>query len=1292
MRRPRFLFACLLSSFATFWGAPSYAQINPDQTLGAESSIVTPDIEVRGKLADVIEGGAIRGGNLFHSFTDFNVLESERVYFANPANIDSILSRVTGNNLSNIFGTLGVDGTADLFLINPIGIIFGPDVNLDVEGSFYATTGEAVSLGEGVFSATTPEQSELLVVNPDAAFFRYLTTNSGDIVNRGQIGADGDVTLAGNYVDLQGQIAAGQNLSLLAADTLQIRDTAELPFVAFAGDSLLAQGNQRVDIEALSRSESGLFSYGDMVLRSAEPIGGDTHYLSGGSFRVEQLNGSTGDLFSPIDPIIRSVGDVEIGQYQGSSLHIIAGGAVRIGTAVITSPDIDSTGLDSLRETLELSDGTSIGIDGGIQPTLDVRAGVDPSAVRQVSTSPLTGFDNLTDILIGGGTSDTPSNADISIKDIIVQSPNGLVLLTNQYLPNSQLSTGNISIESQIMAANDGRIGGILASPAGGGGTVILDARDNITVTGSLITTVPSDISQGNVVLLAGHNVQFDSPTGRASGILTGTAATSLERGGNIRVSADNLLLSDGSRFFTGAFGSQNLDRKSSDAGNIVINASETILIEEGSQLGSTTLTQGNAGNISLTAGESISFEGVNVMNGQLLARSGINTSIGQNSIQQGMVSRDTTTGSAGQVTINTNFLSLSNGALISSIAFNQGNASNVILNASGAIQIIGNYPSVRIDQNGNSRIQALPSGISTSVAFGSAGIGGSIEISSDSLLLDNKAQISSTNVGDRSNSSNPSRGSDITIRTNRAISLLDGSGIRTNSTARRNSGNISLIAGEDIVIEGGDPIIENSPVRGGVSSSIATGEVFLEGENNNIVSAGNIIISADSFYLRNGAVVESETGAQANAGNITIAARDAVSIEGNRIFSQLDEEGNVVRVPLSSLVSTSVRSGGRGQGGDISITANSLTLDEAAVVSTSTSGLRGENGRLSNAGSINIEIDDDVDIKNGAQVSSSTLSPGAQGNAGNIALVVGGDVRLYGSSIIEFFDSIGTSTSVDLPSRISTGVDSQAVGSGGDLSISATNFYIEDGARLSAENLGQGNSGSIDIGARNLLQAQNGTISTRAISGTGGRIQLSAGTVVLRNNSDLQTFVGFGGNEGGRITVLANALVALDDSDILTFSADGTGGNIDLSSTTLFSDPLDPISRTSDLAEIAALLDNDEVNFNASGLVSEGEISINNTNIIENELAELPENFVSTDSLVSNSCISRNNSSEGSLALTGNDRLPQAPNETTSAAYPAGTVQPIPTTAEMTQSITEPQSIYQLADGRLLMNRDCEQ
>ncbi len=155
------------------------AQIVPDNMLGAESSVVTPDV-INGISSERIDGGATRGANLFHSFSDFNVGEGRGAYFANPTGIENILTRVTGGNASNIFGRLGVLGGANLFLLNPNGIVFGPNASLDIQGSFLATTAERIQLGDsGYFSAAQPQTSSLLSVSPGALFFSQVANQPG---------------------------------------------------------------------------------------------------------------------------------------------------------------------------------------------------------------------------------------------------------------------------------------------------------------------------------------------------------------------------------------------------------------------------------------------------------------------------------------------------------------------------------------------------------------------------------------------------------------------------------------------------------------------------------------------------------------------------------------------------------------------------------------------------------------------------------------------------------------------------------------------------------------------------------------------------------------------------------------------------------------------------------------------------------------------------------------------------------------------------------------------------------
>ena len=93
--------------------SPAIAQLQPDNTLGEENSVVTPNINIKGIESDRIDGGAQRGANLFHSFQEFNIQQGRGVFFSNPDGVQNILTRVTGNNGSNILGTLGVDGKKD---------------------------------------------------------------------------------------------------------------------------------------------------------------------------------------------------------------------------------------------------------------------------------------------------------------------------------------------------------------------------------------------------------------------------------------------------------------------------------------------------------------------------------------------------------------------------------------------------------------------------------------------------------------------------------------------------------------------------------------------------------------------------------------------------------------------------------------------------------------------------------------------------------------------------------------------------------------------------------------------------------------------------------------------------------------------------------------------------------------------------------------------------------------------------------------------------------------------------
>ena len=212
------------------------AQVTPDKTLGTENSVVNSDVDSQKIL---IKGGATRGQNLFHSFEEFNIGEGENVYFTNPAGINLILGRVTGTNPSNILGKLGVEGNADLFLLNPHGIYFGANASLDINGSFLATTASSILFeAENQFSATDPSLTPLLTVNVPIGL--QFGNRTGSITNKSL--AIGSSSFAEGL-----QVDNGKTLTLVGGDIL-----VEDGLLGSSGGSIELAGiaeNERVGLQ-----------------------------------------------------------------------------------------------------------------------------------------------------------------------------------------------------------------------------------------------------------------------------------------------------------------------------------------------------------------------------------------------------------------------------------------------------------------------------------------------------------------------------------------------------------------------------------------------------------------------------------------------------------------------------------------------------------------------------------------------------------------------------------------------------------------------------------------------------------------------------------------------------------------------------------------------------------------------------------------------------------------------------------------------------------------------------------
>ena len=185
----------------------AHAQVNTNITVdGTLGTRVTP----AGNVFN-IDGGTIRGGNQFHSFGQFSVGTGNTANFSVANTIQNIISRVTGGVRSQIDGTLTstISGTstissANLFLLNPAGILFGRNAQLNTGGSFHASTGDYVKLGtDGIFYADPAKASVLTSAPPSA--FGFLTSNPAAI----------DVQAGTGVFTTRLQVPVGKTLSLV---------------------------------------------------------------------------------------------------------------------------------------------------------------------------------------------------------------------------------------------------------------------------------------------------------------------------------------------------------------------------------------------------------------------------------------------------------------------------------------------------------------------------------------------------------------------------------------------------------------------------------------------------------------------------------------------------------------------------------------------------------------------------------------------------------------------------------------------------------------------------------------------------------------------------------------------------------------------------------------------------------------------------------------------------------------------------------------------------------------------
>ena len=702
--------AALFFAFLLLFPFPASAQIIPDNSLGAESSRTVPDT-INNLPSDRITGGAIRGVNLFHSFGEFNINDGHGAYFENPSGIANIFTRVTGGSPSSILGNLGVLGNSNLFLINPKGIVFGPNAQLDLRGSFVGSSASGVVFNNGFeFSSANPQTVPLLAINiPVGLRFRE---TPGAIVNAASL----TQVIENTTIPVGLAVPPGQTLALVGGDVIFNNGFAS----AFSGN-----------IQLGSVASPGLVSF------NITPIGLGLDYTNVANFGNIELSGLSA---------------VTASGPGGGAISVRGGNVTLRDQAALISDTIgDINGRDITVNTAQLrildqafiSTGTGGTGDGG---------NVTVGATDSVEIKGI-GFDNFQRILEAGTKGTISSSTRQSGITVGTAGPG---------------RGGNIAVDTKQLRLGEG---GIVLNPSygsGNGGNIEIKASESVEVNASGVLTVAIERGNGGTLTIDTGKLTV------RNGATVATASVGAGDGGNLTVRASEQVRltenrQDSSLGTTISTNSIAGIAGTGNAGNIEINT-PSVLMEGGTSITSTSgistrdgvvPSNGRGGNITINATDSVTIIGSSASD---ILEGDPNTST---SLAAGTVGG----GSGGDVRIITGRLILQGRAAIAASTLGAAQAGNIIIKASESVELVGtkeNFSTSGIaTASGDTLLQGLfrlppPTGAAGNISIvaprltvkdgatinvGSLGSGsaGNINVVANSIRLDTKGSIDGT-------------------------------------------------------------------------------------------------------------------------------------------------------------------------------------------------------------------------------------------------------------------------------------------------------------------------------------------------------------------------------------------------------------------------------------------------------------------------------------------------------------------------------------------------------------------
>ncbi|HBB32032.1 MAG TPA: hypothetical protein DDZ80_23215 [Cyanobacteria bacterium UBA8803] len=819
------------------------AQIIPNPNPPATTNSVVTDV---GGGVNEITGGITIGGNLFHSFQEFSIdgATITTAHFLNDPAIKNIISRVTGGSISTINGTIQAEDAANLFLINPQGIVFGSNAQLNIGGSFVASTANSLKFDDGSeFSATNPQSPPLLAINvpvglqyggntgPIQVQGSFLKVPDGQTLALigGSVSLDrGILSAPRGRVELGGLAGVGTvpyadgSLSFpdgVARTNISLTNQSSVDVTGANGGSIAINASQ-IDLLGGSTLASGI---PDFMAGALPGITSDIVLNATGAINIVESDitnnvyseaiGDGGDIIINADSLSVTNSSLDAGTFGKASAGNIVmrvNGAISLQGARLFSDvatdeeEVDGGDIDIQAGSLSLTDGTELiaknqssGLAGNVFINAREKVSIENSSITNTSNN-----DNDTDFSF-----------------ISILAPEGSVYLN----------------QAELNSTNNG---------SGYGGDIILNASNQVSIINQ--STISSQGLQGRILIgQSEDSEEFSSPRS---------------------VLIDNATLTS-SNFGEG------------DAGKILIDAGETVNIansfinSDAIQNGSDLL--GQAGLIEITANER-----VNIANSSITADS-------SGFSETSYTISEESAGQEGGIFIGSRNISL-NSSFLSSTAFGSGYAGSITLFADDKVAIADSQLfSDAVSNDGQSGGYAGFIGIAgsnsvsvdnslvTADSFGSIqGEGlasGEIEITGGAIAIQNHSAVSASIF-------NAGVAGSVFINAGDKLSLA-------NSTLESNS--------EGIIGDAGNINISARWVdmnRGEIQASSVSG------------NGGNItLIVSDLVLLRNQSLIRTDAGTEGNPGDggfIDIDPKFVIGVNNSDITANaFDGFGGFIRI-----------------------------------------------------------------------------------------------------------------------------------------------------------------------------------------------------------------------------------------------------------------------------------------------------------------------------------------------------------------------------------------------------------